>query len=192
MKRMNYKIPLIVLISFLPTLAFAASGHHHKPHISDLLWFWFNFVAYCAILFFLLKKPISAFWKARWQGIEAQVGQAQKAFDEASKTLAEAKAKLSAVPNEIAAMEVRIKEETQQELLALDQELKDQLARMDRQFQLTKDSERKSSIELLQKKIGSQIVKSAQDQIVPYFDEDKDREYRKSALEKISVLTTRS
>lgn len=77
---------LTALCGALCDQAHASSGAH-APSLSDLTFYWINFVLYVALMVFLLRKPIRSGWAARTTRIQQSVSECTDQVDAAEREL---------------------------------------------------------------------------------------------------------
>lgn len=88
--------PILILI---PTMVQAAEGY---PTFSSMFPKAFNFFLLAALLYFILKKYVIAFFKGRTERIESELSAARKAQEEAQRKAAEYEEKYRTVTDELA------------------------------------------------------------------------------------------
>jgi len=88
----------VLMITLLSSVAYASGGggEHHTnwTFVGSLI---FNFVAFIALLFVLLKKPVGNFFAERSDSIAEQLNRADKAREEAESKIREYGAKIDEI-----------------------------------------------------------------------------------------------
>lgn len=102
----RYVVSLLVILSVL--LAFGAvwasseGGHGDSAgKVKDLIWRIMNFAVLAGALIFLLRKPLAKGLESRRQGIRDQLDDLEQQKQDAEKTVAEYKTKLSRLDKEV-------------------------------------------------------------------------------------------
>jgi F-type H+-transporting ATPase subunit b len=104
--KVRYMVSLLVILSILLTFgavwASSEGGHGDSAgKVKDLIWRTMNFAVLAGGLIFLLRKPLAQALEARRQGIRDQLDDLEKQKIDAEKQLAEYKAKLARLDQEI-------------------------------------------------------------------------------------------
>lgn len=79
--------------------AFASSGHG-DPSISDLTFYWINFVLYIGIMSYILRKPLAKGWSERTARIKHAVTKSTDEVDSAERDLNAIEALTKTLPQE--------------------------------------------------------------------------------------------
>lgn len=77
-----------VVVAFFNLSEALAEGGEHHGSISDLKWFWLNFLVYVTLLVVLLRKPVKAGWASRRAKIADAVSSATSEMAQAERELA--------------------------------------------------------------------------------------------------------
>ncbi len=91
-------IGLSVGLSISASVVYAAEESGIDPHMT---WRVINFVIFVGLLFYLLKKPVTNYFKSRRESIVEELEEAQRLKEEAEKLLEETQKKLKTLEDEI-------------------------------------------------------------------------------------------
>jgi len=86
----------------LSTAAQAAGDDHGGPTMADLIWQGVNLVLLLAVLVFLARKPIQAFFAGRREQIQSDLDEAGRLLEQAEARAAEWQTKLTALDDDLA------------------------------------------------------------------------------------------
>lgn len=182
------KIILSIIFILIPSVALAAGGGHHEPHISHLKWYWFNFLVYCGILFFLLRKPVAAYWETRWKGLENQINKGERALAQAEQELQVAREKISTLQASISKLKEQVQSETEFEIAAVQEDTQAQVERINKQLAMSMESEQQASMIALQEELAAKVIKQAEEELRNHFNSDNDKDYRGAALASLEAV----
>jgi F-type H+-transporting ATPase subunit b len=122
-------IALAALVVAIPVWA-ADEGGGTFLGLPTLFWKVANFVAFFGLLFFLLARPLSKFFKSRSAQIAAQMKEAEHQRSEAEQFRSEMEKRIAALAGEIAALQERLKGEGERERQALARQGEGEAARL--------------------------------------------------------------
>jgi F0F1-type ATP synthase membrane subunit b/b' len=108
--KLTTRAPILVALATCALFALAHSAHasgSHQPALSDLTFYWINFVLYIAALTFILRKPIRNGWAARTARIKKAVEQSTDEVQAAERELNA----IEALTKGLAAEQERVRQE---------------------------------------------------------------------------------
>lgn len=176
-------------------LLLAAAGGHDDGFFNKYLnypgfeaWKFFNLAIFVAILIYLLKKPLSAAFKAKRETIRAELIKAEEEKRAALEKLTAAEARLaqleaeraailSQAEKEAAAEKTRLAEQTEFEIQRLRQQTESEIQRLSQLLKLD-----------LRKFSAQESIRIAEEKIRVQMDADKDARLVKANIQSIGGL----
>lgn len=170
---------LLVILSSLLSFDIFAAGNGHGGSPMDLIPAFVNFTILFVVLFKLLKKPVSEFFKAKHKEVKELVEAASIKAKEAEKMLQEQKKKTDNLQAELS----QIEKDSQDLIKAFEAQYKEEVTqRIERLKEDTKakvNAEKKAGLDDLNKELLNEVVSKAKSQI------KSDKALNKEASDKI-------
>lgn len=180
MKNISRILKVLPLLLIASSPAFAASGGHHEPSITDLIPFWVNFVLFLFLLHYLLNKPARSFWKNRQVSIQDAAERGKKTMDAALERLKTAENKLQSLEAEIEKLKSSIKEEGEREKSEILRSAKERASLLENQASIASQAEKAASYELLRKELADRVMKLTEEKVLEKLTPQKDKKIRES------------
>jgi len=160
--------------------------------LPTMFWKVANFVAFFGLLFFLLARPLSKFFRTRRGQIAGQLKEAEDQKREAERFRAEMEARVAALAGEITALQERLKSEGERERQALERQGEAEAARLAAQI----EQEAARRLQDARRQLASEAASVAADLAVELLRreltaEDRDRIFR-TTLERLGEHPTGS
>ncbi|MEZ5308472.1 MAG: hypothetical protein R2684_15110 [Pyrinomonadaceae bacterium] len=158
------------MLGFITSLFFAFAGDvswHNYPGFE--LWRFLNLGIFVAIIYFLLRKPLSGAFKQKRESIRAELIKAEEEKEAAAATLARAEAKLENLPaekesimedarNEASAEKARLAGEAENDIRRLNDQADSEISRKAAQVMSSlKKFSAEESIRLAEEKIRGEM-----------------------------------
>ena len=157
---------LVVSVALLaPAVALAAGDGPPKVNLSELGSQTFNFVLYVALLIFIGKKPITAFFKARREGVAGAIESAKAATEAAEARLTETMAKLENFDAEREAILAEYRELGEAERRKIVADAEGAAAKIVRDAEQTAERELAQARETLRQQLVTSALTKAQAQL---------------------------
>lgn len=162
--------------------AWAAAPGHGEPSIADLLPYWINFLAFVALLTFLLRSLVVRGWAARRDAIASAVAGGAEARATAEKELAAAGQRLAALPERIREVEQQVLREGELEARELIQRAEEsaQLART--QAQVSIAAEQRAIERTVREQVAARVLNQVQERLQRELTPERDRVLREAVL----------
>lgn len=177
-----------MLLALHPAVVFAQSEHEHEASITDLKWFWVNFLIYIGLLYVLCRKPLAKAWQARRLAIQDSIAEAQKDAAIAQQALLEAQRKLAALPTETAKLATDIEREAQRECTDIFVAAKTRAERLAAQAKDLAEAERKATEAAIRRELVTLALKKAEERLQKEITPQSDKAIRETALSSVQQL----
>jgi F-type H+-transporting ATPase subunit b len=186
--RRRVVIALAGLVVALPAWA-AEEGGGAFLGLPTVFWKVANFITFFGLLFFLLARPLSKFFRTRHGQIATQLSEAEEATREAERFRSEMESRIAALAGEIAALQERLKGEGERERQALERQGEAEAARLIAQI----DEEATRRVKNARRQLASEAASVAADLAVEILRreltaDDRDRIF-KATLERLGERT---
>ncbi len=144
-----FKLVFTFILVFAPQLVFAAEEGGIKPNMG---WRMFNFALFVIILWYLLRKPVSEYFKSRRESIINELEEAEALKEEAERLLKEAEKKINSLEEELKKIIETFESMAENEKQQIFRELEETLARIKASIEEEKNSIlSRAKLELLRK-----------------------------------------
>lgn len=181
-------IAVLGLLASTPALA-ATGAHHDSGHgAAILIPYWINFTLYAALLFVLLRKPLSRGWSSRRDTIAAAVDRGRSERERAEAALRIAKEREAAVESDIRALVAQIQSETSAEMSEILKEARERAGRVIVQGRDLIAAEERALESELRRELADEVLKRAADLLKQRVDPSLDATLRASSLKNVPQL----
>lgn len=176
------------MLAFINFLLFAEGGVKWWNYPGFELWKFLNLAIFVGILVYLLKKPLSAAFKAKREAIRAELIKAEEEKQAALMKLTSAEAKLARINSESDQIVERAQSEANEEKARIERETEDEINRL--QTQAQNEIERKSQQvrNELRRFSAEESVRLAEEKIKQKINAAKDAELVKANIQSIGGL----
>lgn len=175
---------LFGVVCFVSTAipAFAAEhGVHHQPSSADLIPYWINFALYLAFLFFVLRKPVPAAWRARAKNIESMATKGAREIESAKTRLEKARGSMRSLSSDMESLATQIRNEGEEESREIVRDAKERASRIAAQGKDLMEGERRSLEGALKREMIGLVMKKAEELVSKDHSVDKDGALRSAA-----------
>ena len=185
---MRRRLPILLAALCVAVPVWAAEeGEAAFLGIPTIAWKVANFVLFFGLLFFLLARPLSKFFRTRRGQIEAQLAEAEDRKREAERFRLEMESRVAALAGEVAALQQRLAAEGERERQALERQGEAEAARLVAQI----DREAARRVEDARRQLASEAAAVAADLAVEILrreltPEDRERIFR-TTLERLGA-----
>ena len=181
--RVRVLVAAVVACAFAATVAHA-SGAAHKSHaevVRETLWQAFNLVVIVALIVYYGRKPVSAYFASRRQGIQTQLSQAAELLNQAEHRNSELQRRLVDLSAELDTIRENSSRRAEEEALRILAEARATADRIRRDAQTAVDQELRRAqvklreeaadlaLELAAAKLQSGVTESDRDRLVDEF-----------------------
>ena len=181
MSRRTINIGALLLVTLIPAIVFAGKeGAGHEE--AGLIVYWINFLVYAGILFYFLRKPITAGWIARSENIAALVKKGTAELNAANKILADAQQKVSGIDQEIKTIAAQIASDGIREAGLVVEEAKERGKRTKLQAQELATAEEKAVENSIKRELADLVISKAKEKLERQVNGDNDKGRRVAAL----------
>ncbi len=151
-------------------------------------WRFFNLIVFLGILIYLLKKPLTAAFKAKRETIRAELIQAEAEKQAALEQLTSTEAKLAGLDAEAQAIRHRAEQEAAAETARISEQAEFEAKKL--REQATNEIERKSQLARLQLRRFSaeESIRLAEEKIKAEITDEKDARLVKASIQSIGGL----
>lgn len=181
------------LVSALLALALAAPSQllaeaaEHEAHI-PLSQYWGNFLIYCAILYFALRRPVVQGWAARRSTIEEAVMRGKRELAAAQQRLTEAEHKLSGAPQEIKQIGVQIAADAERESAQIVADAENKARITVEQAKESGEAELQATETAIRRELAEAALQRAEERLRREWTAQNDQQRRQSALSGVQGL----
>lgn len=188
-------LTVIFLLSsiFGVKLAVAAEGHevaHHESPWASLGSKWVHFLVYIGIMYWLLRKPLAAFWVNRRQTIYDAVNQGKVALSAANQRLSTARSKVSVVDAEATRIQNDLAKETKQESARIIEDAKARAAYILDRAKITAAAEERAAEVAVRRDVADRVIEKARERLSKELTEEADRGLRGAAFKGLKALVS--
>ena len=181
----------LIVFLLIPSFVFAASGGdagHHEPALADTFIFWVNFIISVAILYFILRKPLSKGLDARKRNLESSILQSERELEQAKAKLTETENLLKGLDSEVEEIKEKAKKEILNENNKILNDAKNQSVKIIENAKVSAQNELNSMNKKLQAEFGEKVYELALEKLKNSFSPEQDKEYRKAAYKGLKAM----
>ncbi len=183
----------VTFLQFLaPALSIAAEDHgtgHEASGFSSLIPFIVNFSAYCVVLFIFVLRPQSIkFWASRVRSIREAVARSTGELTTAKAELRKVEARHASLGEQIESLSAKVAQETENEVLRVLEEARDQAEGIATQSKMMLESERRSREAQLRREVAEEVLSRARDKIQKDTTLENDRARREASVAGMPAL----
>lgn len=188
LNKISISMSVAVTALLTPAVLLAAGGASRQPSLADLKWPWLNFLIYCALLYFILRKPVAAAWQARRAAIDSAVNAAELKNKAMQLELEKAQNLLNSLDEECARISRDIAKEAELESQEIIRSAGKRAERLLTQAQDTVRAERKAAELAIKRELVDLALKQAKLKLATEITLESDRDLRDSALSSTSSV----
>ncbi len=165
---------------------------HHQPSIIELVPSWINFSIYCALMYFILRKPLTAAWLKRVDSIAALVHQGEEEHAAADKDLREAKKQFSSLEANIRLLNEQIEAEAENESGLILKEAEEHVARLSAQTRELVAAESRATENAIKAELSERILSQALVKLQRQVTPESDKDCRAASINGLGALLQRN
>lgn len=177
---------LVVPQSILAEAAEHGSGHH--PSIVDTFPYWVNFLLYCALLYFVLRKNLPNLWRQRASTIESQVRRGEQELARANAELKSAQERMGRIEQDTKAVVAQIAAEARNESAQVMKEAQEHAQRLQAQARDLAAAERRATEKSIKEELARTVVERATARVVRELTPERDRALRDASVQGLQAL----
>jgi len=150
--------------------------------------YWINFIVYIALLCFLLRKRLPAFWEARHALIVGEIQRGREDLAAARRALEEAEQRLLLAERHVEELAKKMRTVTSAEVMEILEGAKRKCAAIQEQAWQNASAEREAALSALREEIIALALSKAVELAKAELSPDRDREIRAAALEGLPLM----